>query len=51
MRRKTLSRRLWQIVPAIILGQRVQLYAWPSNVTGSVRPPSLTTVFWNVGQK
>jgi len=46
-----LSRRLWEIVPTIILGQRAQLYAWRSNVSGFVRPPSLTTVFWNVEKK
>jgi len=40
-----------KIVPAIVLGQRAQLYAWRSNVTGFVRPPSLTTVFWNVEKK
>ena len=45
------SRRLWNVMPTIILGQRAQLYAWRSNVSGFVRPPSLTTVFWNVEKK
>ena len=48
---ENLSRRLWEIVPTIILGQRAQLYAWRTNVSGFVRPPSLTTVFWNVEKK
>jgi peptide/nickel transport system substrate-binding protein len=42
------SRRLWQVMPAIILGQRAQLFAWRDNVTGFVRSPSLATVFWNI---
>jgi peptide/nickel transport system substrate-binding protein len=46
-----LSRRLWNVVPTIILGQRAQLYAWRSNVSGFVHPPSLTTVFWNVEKR
>ncbi len=48
---EALSRRLWEIVPTIILGQRAQLYAWRNNVSGFVRPPSLTTVFWNVEKR
>jgi peptide/nickel transport system substrate-binding protein len=43
-----LSERLWQTMPTIILGQRAQLYAWRNNITGFVRPPSLSTVFWNI---
>ncbi len=43
-----LSARLWEVMPAILLGQRAQLYAWRSNVTGFVHPPSLVTVFWNI---
>ena len=43
-----LSRRLWEVMPTIILGQRAQLYAWRDNVTGFVRSPSLITVFWNI---
>ena len=46
-----LSRRLWEVVPAVILGQRAQLYAWRTNVSGFVHPPSLTTVFWNVEKR
>jgi peptide/nickel transport system substrate-binding protein len=46
-----LSRRLWEVVPTIILGQRAQLYAWRNNVSGFVRPPSLATVFWNVEKR
>jgi peptide/nickel transport system substrate-binding protein len=48
---QALSRRLWEIVPTVILGQRAQLYAWRNNISGFVRPPSLTTVFWNVEKK
>ena len=43
-----LSRRLWEVMPAILLGQRAQLYAWRSTITGFVHAPSLVTVFWNV---
>ncbi|WP_158742955.1 ABC transporter substrate-binding protein [Acidisphaera sp. L21] len=43
-----LSARLWEVMPAIMLGQRAQLYAWRNNITGFVHPPSLVTVFWNI---
>jgi len=43
-----LSARLWAVMPTVILGQRAQLYAWRSTVTGFVHPPSLVTVFWNI---
>lgn len=43
-----LSRRLWDVMPTVILGQRAQLYAWRNNVSGFVRSPSLITIFWNI---
>ncbi len=43
-----LSRRLWEVMPTIVLGQRAQLYAWRKNITGFVRSPSLITIFWNI---
>lgn len=45
---EALSRRLWEVMPTVVLGQRAQLYAWRSNISGFVRPPSLVTVFWNI---
>jgi len=46
-----LSRRLWEVMPTVILGQRAQLYAWRDNIQGFVRSPSLITVFWNIEKK
>jgi hypothetical protein len=46
-----LSRRLWDVIPAVILGQRAQLYAWRNNISGFVPSPSLVTVFWNIEKK
>lgn len=43
-----LSRRLWEVMPTVILGQRAQLYAWRNNISGFVRSPSLITIFWNI---
>jgi peptide/nickel transport system substrate-binding protein len=43
-----LSKRLWDVMPTVILGQRAQLYAWRDNIKGFVHPPSLSTVFWNI---
>jgi peptide/nickel transport system substrate-binding protein len=48
---ESLSERLWEVMPTIILGQRAQLYAWRDNITGFVHPPSLATVFWNIEKK
>ncbi len=51
-RRRTLleqlSARLWEVMPAVVLGQRAQVYAWRNEVTGFVRSPSLNTIFWNI---
>jgi len=44
---EALNRRLWQVVPLILLGQFRQPAAWRSNLVGLVRP-SLVPVFWNV---
>jgi peptide/nickel transport system substrate-binding protein len=46
-----LSKRLWEVIPTVILGQRAQLYAWRNNVSGFVHSPSLVPVFWNVEKK
>ena len=46
-----LSRRLWQVIPTVLLGQRVQLYAWRDNVTINIHPPSLVTAFWGIEKK
>ncbi|HVY14779.1 MAG TPA: ABC transporter substrate-binding protein [Rhodopila sp.] len=43
-----LSRRLWQVMPTVILGQRANLYGWRNNITGFVHSPSLVTAFWNI---
>jgi peptide/nickel transport system substrate-binding protein len=43
-----LSRRLWQVMPTVILGQRAQLYAWRNNLSGFVHSPSLVPVFWGI---
>ncbi|WP_145145071.1 ABC transporter substrate-binding protein [Roseomonas gilardii] len=48
---EALSKRLWQVMPTVILGQRAQLYAWRSNISGFVKSPSLITVFWNIEKK
>ncbi|MDJ0391674.1 ABC transporter substrate-binding protein [Roseomonas sp. E05] len=45
---KQLSRRLWKVMPTVVLGQRAQLYAWRNNIRGFVHSPSLITVFWNI---
>jgi peptide/nickel transport system substrate-binding protein len=46
-----LDRRLWAVMPTVILGQRAQLYAWRNNVSGFVHSPSLVPVFWGVEKK
>ncbi|WP_219764514.1 ABC transporter substrate-binding protein [Neoroseomonas alba] len=46
-----LSRRLWDVMPTVILGQRAQLYAWRNNISGFVRSPSLITIFWNIEKR
>lgn len=46
-----LSRRLWAVMPTVMLGQRAQLYAWRNNVSGFVHSPSLVPVFWGVEKK
>jgi peptide/nickel transport system substrate-binding protein len=45
---KKLSERLWQVMPAIVLGQRANLYGWRNNISGFVHSPSLVTAFWNI---
>lgn len=45
------SKRLWEVMPTVILGQRAQLYAWRNNISGMVNSPSLITVFWNIEKK
>lgn len=42
-----MSRRLWETVPVIPVGQYYQLYAWRKNITGMPEGPSLP-VFWNI---
>jgi peptide/nickel transport system substrate-binding protein len=46
-----LDRRLWEVMPTVILGQRAQLYAWRNNLSGFVHSPSLVPVFWGVEKK
>ena len=46
-----LSRRLWEVMPTIVLGQRAQLYAWRNNLSGFVHSPSLVPVFWGIEKK
>ncbi|WP_149537825.1 ABC transporter substrate-binding protein [Siccirubricoccus phaeus] len=45
-----LSRRLWEVVPTVILGQRAQLYAWRNSISGFLRSPSLITILWNISK-
>jgi peptide/nickel transport system substrate-binding protein len=45
------DRRLWEVMPTVILGQRAQLYAWRNNLSGFVHSPSLVPVFWGVEKK
>ena len=40
--------RLWEVMPAIVLGQRANLYGLRKNISGFVRSPSLITPFWNI---
>ena len=51
-RRRTLmehlSARLWEVMPAVVLGQRAQVYAWRNEVTGFIRTPPLNTNHWNI---
>ena len=42
------SQRLWEVMPAIILGQRANLYGLRKNITGFLHSPSLVTPFWNI---
>jgi peptide/nickel transport system substrate-binding protein len=43
-----LSERLWQVMPAIVLGQRANLYGMRKNISGLVHSPSLVTAYWNI---
>ena len=43
-----LSRRLWEVMPTVVLGQRANLYGLRKNISGFVRSPSLVTPFWNI---
>jgi len=43
-----LSRRLWEVMPTIVLGQRANLYGYRTNISGFVHSPSLVTAFWNI---
>jgi peptide/nickel transport system substrate-binding protein len=44
---EALHRRLWQVIPLILLGQFRQPSAWRSNLVGLVKP-SPVPIFWNV---
>lgn len=46
-----LSRRLWEVMPTIVLGQRANLYGLRKNISGFVRSPSLVTPFWNIEKR